>query len=203
MVTPDGRLLRGNNDESTPQNFQEPDDRNNVEKLVIALPSSTLSWPAAGGAATKRVSTPFHVIVRGTYVPQGPQAFSLVVTGPAVTMAASGSCGDVPAPSGLDPAPDPAVETSASLRASEAMYRIASMVLGAVSGIMVASNAAVCFFYRRATAPTAYKGFTSMDAEVKSSDAATQRSRQANPLVGEMFPDYQATRQGPGGVTFL
>ena len=125
MVTPAGLLLRGNNDEHVPQKYQEPDDRNNVEKLTIALPVSTVRFGSSGD----RIATPYHVVVRGTYIPQGPQAFSLVVSGPAVALTAPGTCGDVPAPSGLDPSPD----TSAAgwqAQISNLQSRISGLAVG-------------------------------------------------------------------------
>ena len=77
--------LYGNNDASVVP--QVPDTLNNAEKLYLRAPAFTLS---ATGA---RLSPPYTVVVRGTRVPIGPQAYSLVVTGPGVALAPAGTAG--------------------------------------------------------------------------------------------------------------
>ena len=101
-VTPAGGQTRyGNNNAS---HFpQVPDALNNVEKVYLPTPAPTLG---AGGA---RLTAPYTVLVRGTRVPLGPQAFSLVVTGPGVALAPAGTAG-----CGSDPAAPPAAAATAS-----------------------------------------------------------------------------------------
>lgn len=92
----------GNNNATvTPQ---VPDTLNNVEKLLLPNPVFTLS---ATGA---RLAAPYTVVVRGTRVPMGPQAYSLVITGPGVALAPSGTAG-----CGADPGSAAAVPTSTAL----------------------------------------------------------------------------------------
>jgi hypothetical protein len=109
---------------------QRADDRNNVERVLFHNPVYTLDENQVP------VSAPYNIIVRGTLVPQGPQKFSLVVSGPGVTLTGRG-CGPVPAPNAANPAPDPNIAqiellqvgntldcgSSLSLRPLEALYR--------------------------------------------------------------------------------
>jgi hypothetical protein len=120
--------LFGNNDPAAKQ--QLPDTRNNVEKIYLPSPPATL---AAGGA---RLAAPYSVRVRGSLVFQGPQAYSLVITGLGVSLAAAGSCGD-------DPFSPPAAP-DARLKA----YTTATASLGAALAVTIV--AAVAWHFRAA-----------------------------------------------------
>lgn len=91
--TPAATIFGNTNNVSSP--MQQRDTLNNAEKLTIELPRYTL---AADGT---RILPPYTVVVRGSRVPLGPQAFSLVVTGPGVVLAQQQLCSD---PAALPPA---------------------------------------------------------------------------------------------------
>lgn len=88
IITPSGTLVRGNEDLDYSVNTMSAptssgkntaaiaDDRNNVEKATFAIPTYTLA------ANNQRIAPMYTIIVRGTLIPQGPQAYSLVITGP-------------------------------------------------------------------------------------------------------------------------
>ena len=124
----------GNNNISvTPQ---IPDTINNVEKLYIPAPTYTLS---ATGA---RLAPPYTVVVRGTRVPMGPQAYSLVVTGPGVALAPAGTagCGADPGapPSGAAAVASTAAAPSAQVIGLEAGVAALAVALAAL-GLYVAA----------------------------------------------------------------
>ena len=109
-VTPPGGSAAatrfGNNNASvTPQ---VPDALNNAEKLVLPSPTFTLS---ATGA---RLAPPYTVVVRGTRVPMGPQAYSLVITGPGVALAPAGAAGCGADPGGGGGGSTPAAPAAAA-----------------------------------------------------------------------------------------
>jgi len=114
----------GATDAATPG--QVPDTLNNVEKLVYAAPVSTLA--AVGGA---RVAAPYRIVVRGRAVPQGPQNYALVITGPGVVMAPAGSCGG-------DPTPPEEAQAEAQAEAGGA----AAAAAGAPTGVVAAGAVA-------------------------------------------------------------
>ena len=76
-VTPPGSsvTLFGNNFNNSIRP-QMRDFLNNVEKVYLANPTPTLD---ASGAT--RLTAPYKIGIRGQFVPYGPQAYSLVVTG--------------------------------------------------------------------------------------------------------------------------
>ncbi len=111
----------GNNNISvTPQ---VPDTINNVEKLYVPVPTYTLS---ATGA---RLAPPYTVVVRGTRVPMGPQAYSLVVTGPGVALAPAGTAG-----CGADPGAPPSAPAAAAASTTAAS---SALVIGLEAGVAV------------------------------------------------------------------
>ena len=97
--TPAGVRLRGNNEQSQPN--QQLDTRNNVEKLTLYALNRTLS---ASGA---RLLPPYAVTVLGSFVPYSPQAFSLVLSGPLISLSAELCGGVAPTPSAAPPSPAP------------------------------------------------------------------------------------------------
>lgn len=122
----------GNNNASvTPQ---VPDTLNNVEKLLLPNPVFTLS---ATGA---RLAAPYTVVVRGTRVPMGPQAYSLVITGPGVALAPSGTAGCGADPGAAAAAAPPSTTLVNSLAVGVGVLGIAvvalSLYLAALKGTL-------------------------------------------------------------------
>jgi len=122
--------LFGNNDPAARQ--QLPDTRNNVEKIYLPSPPATL----VNGS---RLSAPYSVRVRGSLVFQGPQAYSLVITGLGVSLAAAGSCGD-------DPFNPPAAPAAPDARLQA--FTTATASLGAALAVTIV--AAVAWHFRAA-----------------------------------------------------
>jgi len=91
------RLLRGNNDEAAIP--QAMDAVNNVEKVVVAFPAATLDFVTGA-----RLAPPWSIVVRGTHVPLGPQAFSLAITAAGARLAPAGSCAAPLQPNAYSPA---------------------------------------------------------------------------------------------------
>jgi hypothetical protein len=113
-------------------------------------------------------------------VPQGPQAFSLVISGPAVALSQQ-ACGAVPAPSGVDPAPDPALETASTLRSQVSMYRITTFGASSVAGALLVANVVVLIYLRR----------------TRRSNPATGATAET-PLIPYAPPLYSSARSEPG-----
>jgi len=133
-VTPPGlATLLGNNNAS--QRPQLPDALNNVEKVYLPAPPPTL---AAGGA---RIAAPYTVLVRGVRVPQGPQAFSLVVSGPGVRVAPAGTAG-----CGGDPAAPAAPPAAAAAAAQQPLVVALASTAGVLGALLlgVLLGAAAC-----------------------------------------------------------
>jgi len=104
MTLPSGRLLLGNNDPNATN--QQRDTRNNVEKITVY---GVAGAPTLGADLT-RLRAPYAVTVRGSSIPFGPQAFALLLTGPALSLAPPGiNCGGAPSP-----APSPSARPSVS-----------------------------------------------------------------------------------------
>ena len=122
--------------------FQQRDTLNNAEKLSIELPIYTL---AADGST--RLFPPYTVVVRGSRVPMGPQAFSLVVTGPGVILSSSSLCTDPAAkPS---PTPAPASEPAAApILSSPAGVALLSTTI--LLALLLAAAVAYIFWSRAA-----------------------------------------------------
>jgi hypothetical protein len=72
-----------------------------VEKLTLYALNRTLS---ASGA---RLLPPYAVTVLGSFVPYSPQAFSLVLSGPLITLSTELCGGVAPTPSAAPPSPAP------------------------------------------------------------------------------------------------
>ncbi len=109
----------GNNNASSPS--QSPDGRNNVEKIELRAPVPTLN------ADGSRARAPYAATVRGAAVPLGPkQAYSVVVTGPGLSLAAAGSCGSSGAGAAASaPLPAAAVAAISSLAVAAAFLAAA------------------------------------------------------------------------------
>ncbi len=123
--TPTGTLLRGNNEQAQPN--QQLDTRNNVEKLVLYALNCTVS------RSGERLLPPYAVTVLGSFVPFPPQAFSLVLTGPLISVSAQ-ACSAVP-PASASPAaaPSPAPPGGAASGAAATAAPIeAGLVVGEV-----------------------------------------------------------------------
>jgi hypothetical protein len=112
---------------------QQRDTLNNAEKLSLELPRYTL---AADGS---RLLPPYTVVVRASRVPMGPQAYSLVVTGPGVALAAAGLCSDpaaLPPPAAPAAAPAPILSTPAGAGLLSATVLLALALAAAVAFIV-------------------------------------------------------------------
>ena len=94
-----GKIVLGNNDEMAVD--QQSDSRNNVERVTIKVPISTLK-------SSGRAATPYSIIVQAERVfGTASQAYSLVITGPGVQLTSDGtSCG--PDPNGSSSSTDSA-----------------------------------------------------------------------------------------------
>jgi hypothetical protein len=141
VIPPTGPRATGNSGNSSMPG-QGPDTINNIEKITFAFPSSTLN------AAGQRQSNAYEVVVRATLVPQGPQSYSLVITGPGLqitTTAGQGGCPAVapPAPSGGGgAAAGAAIAIDGSVPATTFISSVAALaaavvILAAVAGYLV------------------------------------------------------------------
>lgn len=130
--TPSSTWFGNNNASHFPQ---LPDNLNNVEKVYILSPAPTL---ASGGGT--RLAAPYTVLVRGTRVPFGPQAYSVVVTGGGVRIAPPGTpgCGSDPAAAPVTPPPAAASTTpTTTVIALSSSLGVAGVLLGVAVGVIV------------------------------------------------------------------
>ncbi len=207
-VTPPDSLTTyyGNGDPMASPTGQRPDRLNNVEKLVFSNVSGTLSF--GPGNATRRAS-PWKVVVRAFAVPFGPQAYSLVVTGPGIVLSSpTGSCAPAlpspspsPAPAPV-PSPSPAPSSSGSDNGASSSYIFTpgeekGVVAGvAVMGLLLVGGlaGALIVWMRRTPGPGGNIGIEDKSAQGAFSDVeeATPTFQSASP---PSFPvrDYGTT----------
>lgn len=134
-------LYRGNSDPN--QSPQVIDGVNNVEKVTIVFPQATIDFATGARLAApysvsrlryllhEGISTPLRhrkhvftrafsplrqVVIRGSFVPVGPQAYALAITAAGARLAPSGTCGEPLAPNAysVDQTAPAASDTEAS-----------------------------------------------------------------------------------------
>ena len=133
----------------------QTDTRNNVEVVRFAAPTPTLT------ATGQRAAAGYQVIVQASNLFLPPQAFSLVVTGPGITLGAlnvsTGLCDFAAAPPAPAPPAPPAPAAPAAAAATGLTPTQATAVTGGVLGFafLVALGAAIYFYCRGAAPPAA------------------------------------------------
>ena len=140
-------IFGNTNNASSPA--QQRDTLNNAEKVSIELPRYTL---AADGVT--RLLPPYTVVVRASRVPMGPQAFSLVVTGPGVALAQQQLCSD---PAVLPPVPPPASAAAAAPPILSTPAGAALLAVTILLALLLAAAAAYIVFTRAASSSSASK----------------------------------------------
>ena len=120
VLPPVGPEACGNSGNATAPN-QGLDTINNVEVISFASPLATLD--AANG--NKRLQSAYKVVIRGADVPT-PQRYSLVVTGPGVTLTPAADAGC------------PAVEPLPSVGPTASATSTATATVGAIIGVILA-----------------------------------------------------------------
>jgi hypothetical protein len=121
----------GNTDPAISAKLQRADHLNNVEKLTFFGPNSTLDF--VSGA---RIGSPWKVVVRGFAVPFGPQPYSLVVTGPGISLSSpTGSCSGSPSPVNPDDNNNAATKAQVSALTAGVATLGTIVVVGAIGAL--------------------------------------------------------------------
>ncbi len=130
VTPPDSSVVFYGNGNSENTGLHRPDRLNNVEKLTFSRPNATLDF-----ASHARTASPWKIAVRGFYVPFGPQAFSLVVTGSEVALTSpTGSCVVDPPPQ--PPAAPDGLASAAEVRGLSVGISVLALLLLLAGGLL-------------------------------------------------------------------
>lgn len=127
--------------------WQCPTNSPPFPQVLLSSPASTLS------SAGARLTNPYRIIVRGSTVPSGPQAYSLVVTGAGAAVSAASCGGDPFAPP--TPTAAPAVPSASSLPApaSGVTPTVAALISTTVIFGLIAVGVAAALILLRVRSP--------------------------------------------------
>lgn len=144
VVTPTGAIARGNppNGNSTAPS-QVADSLNNVEVLTFPTPVSTVNPDGS------RALPAYLISIKGTNVPIGPQSYSLVASGPGLSLSTvflNNVC--VPPTPSPSPTPSPAAPPAPPPAAEASVPQSALIITGSVLGaaLLIVIIATVVYF---------------------------------------------------------